>query len=868
MSKTSTKATTSTPTSASKKRIRENEIFTPEKKLSKATKPSAAKTPPVKKQATTKSSVKKDPIQREQPILPSLKINSFDTSKAVSECMAGWTFVFSGILENLSREESIDLVKTLGGRVTGAVSGKTNYLVVGETLEDGRPYAEGTKYQKALELKNISIVKGAEELYGLCKLYDDQAREKGGLPPMATNEAPTESQSSSIEHSQATVDTSTSHQDSQSTTSKAIISNPYAKKAPSNPYAKKVLSNPYATADTQKKNSYTKDSAPSSTSAVSLTGPSGCPIDCSSLWADKYAPRDTREILGNGESVKKLATWLNKWEHTFNNPIAHGKTYSAPGGPWKAALLSGPPGIGKTTTATLVAKEAGRDILEFNASDVRSKKAMADSMGDVTGSQVLNFQLKGNKKASIKLRCIIMDEVDGMGAGDRSGMSELIHMIKKSMVPIICICNDRQSQKMKSLLPYCMDLRYRRPTKQVIARRAVKVGESEGMRIEQNAAEAIAESCGNDIRQVLNCMQMWSNKKQSGGGLTMTYKDVKERGSQINKDEILRVSLFDATKMIVEGPRGLAGADPSTVLDNFYKRNNAFFVDYSLIGLNVHQNYLKVMISQHNEAKLGGDDDVLKFLERMHDATETMSDYAVAEQAIRGGDMNWGLLPFSGMLAVKTGFHAGGEKGGFLPGFPEFSAWMGKNSSRGRKNRLLQELAYHMNYKISGGITELRLNYLPLLRDRFVTLLFDEDGSRTTEAIELMDEYGLDRDDVFETLEEFKMLQSSKSFASLDSKQKAAFTREYNKGSHRSQALVTEQGTGKVTRKKDLKEKSPADLDAVDDDALESESDEEEGEEVDTEKLQAMFKGKGKGGANNKKAKNEGVGSKKTKVKN
>ena len=44
---------------------------------------------------------------------------------------------------------------------------------------------------------------------------------------------------------------------------------------------------------------------------------------------------------------------------------------------------------------------------------------------------------KNKKKAVIQKRCIIMDEVDGMGAGDRSGMSELIQMIKKSKVPIV-----------------------------------------------------------------------------------------------------------------------------------------------------------------------------------------------------------------------------------------------------------------------------------------------------------------------------------------------------------------------------------------------------------------------------------------------
>ena len=100
-------------------------------------------------------------------------------------------------------------------------------------------------------------------------------------------------------------------------------------------------------------------------------------------------------------------------------------------------------GTGKTTTATLVARESGRDVLELNASDARSKKALGEALGDVTGSQVLSFENmgKGKKKSNVAVvrrkRCIIMDEVDGMGAGDRSGMSELIQMIKKSKVPIV-----------------------------------------------------------------------------------------------------------------------------------------------------------------------------------------------------------------------------------------------------------------------------------------------------------------------------------------------------------------------------------------------------------------------------------------------
>ena len=57
-----------------------------------------------------------------------------------------------------------------------------------------------------------------------------------------------------------------------------------------------------------------------------------------------------------------------------------------------------------------------------------------------------------------------MDEVDGMaGNEDRGGMAELIQLIKKSQIPVICMCNDRNHQKIRSLANYCFDLRFQRP---------------------------------------------------------------------------------------------------------------------------------------------------------------------------------------------------------------------------------------------------------------------------------------------------------------------------------------------------------------------------------------------------------------------
>ena len=68
----------------------------------------------------------------------------------------------------------------------------------------------------------------------------------------------------------------------------------------------------------------------------------------------------------------------------------------------RAALLSGDAGLGKTTTARLLATHYGYGIVEFNASDVRNKKSV-----QLIGANKDNMWLSEAK--TIEKTLLIMD---------------------------------------------------------------------------------------------------------------------------------------------------------------------------------------------------------------------------------------------------------------------------------------------------------------------------------------------------------------------------------------------------------------------------------------------------------------------------
>ena len=101
------------------------------------------------------------------------------------------------------------------------------------------------------------------------------------------------------------------------------------------------------------------------------------------------------------------------------------------------------------------------------------------------------------------------------GTQDRGGVAELIALIKESHIPIICMCNDRNHPKMRSIVNYCYDLRFAKPRIEQIRAAMMSVSFKEGLKFAPGALDEIIAGTGYDVRQTLNHLAMYGVSKSA-----------------------------------------------------------------------------------------------------------------------------------------------------------------------------------------------------------------------------------------------------------------------------------------------------------------------------------------------------------------
>eukprot|EP00747_Dinoflagellata_sp_TGD_P063421 gnl/TRDRNA2_/TRDRNA2_153437_c5_seq3.p1 gnl/TRDRNA2_/TRDRNA2_153437_c5~~gnl/TRDRNA2_/TRDRNA2_153437_c5_seq3.p1 ORF type:complete len:913 (+),score=207.98 gnl/TRDRNA2_/TRDRNA2_153437_c5_seq3:54-2741(+) len=570
-------------------------------------------------------------------------------------------------------------------------------------------------------------------------------------------------------------------------------------------------------------------------SPVPAAQPSKAAANCHANWVDSHAPENLGEVLGNASIVKKLTEWLHHWDDVVlrgnKRPVAFKPGGGVPENPnARAALVSGPPGIGKTTTCTLVAKAHGAyEVLQYNASDARGQKVIQEMADGIADNRTLSWG-GGVQKEIVKPKrvVIIMDEVDGMGAGDRGGNAALIKMIKKTKNPIICICNDQQKPTIRSLAFSCYDLKFSRPTKTTIAQRCAAIAAKEGLQVEPNALEMLAESCGNDMRMVLNQLQMLARAplyQQMG----VKYMDMKEKMASLQKDQALMLTPFEACKKLLSSSEGKNLS--------FNDRLDLFFVDHSLVGLLIQENYLNA-VSKRND---------LEIMNRAAYSADLMTVSDLINSRIRD-EQDWSLLPDLGVLGAV---YPAQVTNGFLP-FPSFPQFLGKFSNMQRMRRLATELQSHLqiasNVKRSHLLTS---GYADLLYRKAITPLQRNDSAEGVhQTFAVLDAYGLRREHLSEHLTELRQhLGGDDLFKTVDSKVKAALTRESN--SHAAKVVIPvgkkRKATGAAEGDADeLGEDDEADKLTPNEDDGKSDEDDDVGSSSLIKKGKAKAKAKGK----------------------
>jgi replication factor C large subunit len=225
-------------------------------------------------------------------------------------------------------------------------------------------------------------------------------------------------------------------------------------------------------------------------------------------WTEKYRPRTLRNIIGNERALSNLRAWAERWNQ--------GKIPEK-----RAAILSGKPGTGKTSTAHALAADLGWTVLELNASDARNESSIkrvatagaVNETFDITGGFTPS-RLGGRK-------LIILDEADNLyekldkaetdsSMGDRGGKKAIIDTIRITKQPIILIVNDFYEltkgggEPLKNL---CNVIQFYNVNSNQIVELLKDICRQENITADIRALKTIVDRSKGDVRSAVNDLQ-------------------------------------------------------------------------------------------------------------------------------------------------------------------------------------------------------------------------------------------------------------------------------------------------------------------------------------------------------------------------
>ncbi len=210
-------------------------------------------------------------------------------------------------------------------------------------------------------------------------------------------------------------------------------------------------------------------------------------------FAEKYRPKTFSDIKGQEQAIeiaKKFVGEFNLGKITKSQK--------------RALVLHGAPGIGKTTLAHVIALETNSEIFELNASDLRNKSNLQETLRPAIEQRPL---INNNK-------IILIDEVDGISGTDRGGIIELLYLIETTNYPVIVTANNIWGKKLAPLRKKADLAPLKEINYQIIKDVLFNVLRKENLFLNQNIITKIAVNAKGDIRAALNDLQAISKMKE------------------------------------------------------------------------------------------------------------------------------------------------------------------------------------------------------------------------------------------------------------------------------------------------------------------------------------------------------------------
>ncbi len=201
------------------------------------------------------------------------------------------------------------------------------------------------------------------------------------------------------------------------------------------------------------------------------------------IWTEKYRPKNLDEVIGQRHVTERLKAYVE----TKNMPHL---------------LMTGPAGTGKTTCSLAMAREMFGDewkgnFIELNASDERGI--------DVVRGKIKEFA-RTAPLGNAEFKIIFMDEADALTSDAQAALRRTMEKYSK-ICRFILSCN-YSSKIIDPIQSRCAVFRFKPLSKEDVKGFLTKIVTNEGVKIDDDALEALVHVARGDMRRAVNSLQV------------------------------------------------------------------------------------------------------------------------------------------------------------------------------------------------------------------------------------------------------------------------------------------------------------------------------------------------------------------------